>query len=270
MPFTTQAQVPNGSFEDWTWELGSDEPDEWITDNLMGLFFGATFATEGVGVEGASCIVLTTRELPSLGIRASVAYTGSFAEGPDGYPFTGRPELLVGQLKYAPVGTDEASISVALTRWDPVGGQRVVVGAGAHTVQAAVMDWTSFELTINYLDPAAPDTAVIMLRSSTAPSAPGSVFSVDALDFSTGAAVNGAEAQPIGTWLDAAGEQLQVRSPMTLRTLQVLDASGRVLRSVAVGGMSTTVGVRDLPAGTYLLRAFAPEGLLLRGRFVKP
>ena len=57
---------------------------------------------------------------------------------------------------------------------------------------------------------------------------------------------------------------------MTVRTLQVLDASGRVLRSVSVGGMSTTVDVRALPAGTYLLRAFAPEGLLLRGRFVKP
>ncbi len=269
VPHAAQAQVPNGGFEDWTWTLGNDEPDEWITDNLMGLFFNTTFATEGTGIDGTSCIELTTRELPSLGLHPAVAYTGANAEGADGWPYTARPELLVGRLKYAPVANDMASIAVSLTRWDPVAGQRVVVGSGTHLVQTAVADWSLFELTITYLDPAAPDTAVITLTSSLAATSPGSVFSVDALDLSMGAAIGGPEVVLLGTWPNPVGTQLHVQAPMALRTLDVLDAAGRHLLSVDIRSHFVLLDVEALPSGAYHLRARSLDGQLLHGRFVK-
>ena len=176
------AQIQNGSFENWT----GGEPDYWKTSNNPENFPGAVNITKTTFAYKDSFAV--RGEVIPIGqgsLRPYIA-TGN-TNGPlgfPGYPFTDRPYKLRGYFLFQPVGvTTTFSVNVYLTKW--IGNETKIVGSGGFTVfNNFLLDsiYTGFDAQINYTLPDNPDTVAI---SFSVLGSIGSVFYLDDISFTS-------------------------------------------------------------------------------------
>lgn len=100
-----------------------------------------------------------------------------------GVPITSKPTKVTGWFKYAPVGTDTATVLVNMSKND------TIIGTGKFTTTGATSVYTQFDANINYTDSRMPDKInVILLSSSQTITQLGSMFYVDDLDVVGGGA----------------------------------------------------------------------------------
>ncbi|HEY0978179.1 MAG TPA: T9SS type A sorting domain-containing protein [Flavobacteriales bacterium] len=275
LPSLTLAQVPNGGFETWMDNNGIQDPQGWITLNETGSFFGLELAAQGMpGAVGTSYLELTTGQVEGLGVIPSMAFAGTVTEDDviDGFPFAQRPEALVGQLKYAPVGEDVASILVALTRWDAGSDSRIAVASGTLFVEDNTADWSSFTIPLDYLDGTMPDTASItILASSGNGAAAGTVFGIDDLQF-TGGLTSIDERQgtdPLVLLPNPADQQVQVLARTPLQYIEVLAADGRCVRTLRTNSSHSTLDLTGMAPGGYVVRTMTSDGTWHSKRLLK-
>jgi hypothetical protein len=111
-----------------------------------------------------------------------------------GVPITFKPTKVTGWFKYAPVGTDSATVLVNLSKND------TIVGTGKFTTYGTTAAYTQFEANINYTDPRTPNKInVVLISSSQTITQLGSMFYVDDLDVVGG----GAGITPLNALLQA-------------------------------------------------------------------
>lgn len=269
LPLATQAQIPNGSFESWVDNDGVSEPASWGTLNPLGALLGVEFASQGVGVVGSSCLELTTRDLPGIGILPSIAFVGDAQGEVVGFPYTGQPTALTGQYKYAPQGEDMAVIVVNLWRWDD--GEYVDVGAGYFEITAATSGWTTFNLPIDYIGVGGPDSAnVTLLSSSGETTVAGSMLSVDALAFTNSTSVANSVELNTSVHPNPANDRITVTTGgSTIRSIEVWSAEGRLVSTHAANTDLAVLDVQALATGAYHLRVLTTDGAVRYGRFLK-
>lgn len=176
------AQIQNGSFENWT----GGAPDYWKTSNNPENFPGAVNITKTTFAYKDSFAV--RGEVIPIGqgsLRPYIA-TGN-TNGPlgfPGYPFTDRPYKLRGYFLFQPIGeTTTFSVNVYLTKW--IGNETKIVGSGGFTVfNNFLLDsiYTGFDAQINYTLPDNPDTVAI---SFSVLGSIGSVFYLDDISFTS-------------------------------------------------------------------------------------
>ena len=226
--------------------------------------YGVYTCIKGIpGHTGASHMQLVTAIVPGLTILAGIAISGDVALGGDGFPYTQRPTELNGWWQYNAVvpGSDNALITVELTKWNAITQQRDQIGAGMAVTPGNIPAWQVFSAPIIYSSPDFPDTAIISLTSSGS-GVPqiGSVFRVDDLGFDIGTDVTD---QP--TTLGGSGgpliiEGATIRATEAVAELAVLGMDGREV----ISGVPLAVGARldlsRLAEGTYVLRARTVDG----------
>lgn len=76
------------------------------------------------------------------------------------------------------------SISVSLTRWDSLNGQREIVASAFQSLPGMVMSWSYFSMSLNYQTGNLPDTCIIILEASGANPGDNDYLWVDNLLFS--------------------------------------------------------------------------------------
>lgn len=195
--FTAQAQIPNGSFENWTAATGYSTPDGW--DNFNALTAPYTVYTCEKGTTGAphgnAFIMLTTKTAGTSAVPG-LALCGKYdmvtQKPKSGFPYAGRPQSLTGKWQYMASGADKGRIAVYLTKWNTTTNTRDMVGSVEYDLPGMVMAWASFSIPIVYTSGAMPDSAIVGLVSSNKSSTAvaGSYLYVDSLNFS-GTAPNG-------------------------------------------------------------------------------
>jgi hypothetical protein len=183
-----QAQIPNGSFENWTTVGSYSNPDGW--DNFNSLTAPNSVFTCEKGTtsapHGASYIMLTTKVAGTStvpGLAVSGKYDLATKKPKSGFAYTGRPARLTGKWQYMANGTDTGRIAVYLTKWNSVTGQRDLIGSVEYDLPGMVMSWASFSIPLSYQSAATPDSAVIGLVSSNKTATAGSYLYVDSLNF---------------------------------------------------------------------------------------
>lgn len=269
-PMAVSAQVPNGGFENWSEASEVFEPENWVTLNMLGAFTGVVFATEGTGAVGASCIELTTQEVTGIGILPSVAFVGDATEEREGFPFTDRPESFRGQLKYAPVEGDMASLIANFSRWDAESGERVDIGSAMYIVSGAVGAWTEFVVPVQYISEDMPDSAqVVLLSSMGETTTAGSTLSVDDLSFSSTTGLSEGKEQFAAVFPNPASTQLNISTNAPMRTIELWSNDGRLVRTTSTIGDRAVLDVASLPTGSYHVRAITVDGQPHRAHFVK-
>lgn len=171
------AQVPNGSFENWT----DGKPDGWGTPNEPGVITPITRVSPGqVGSYAARGEILQFPGVPFL----APAAMGAGPEG-EGFAVTIRYAKLTGYYKFSSNGGDKFMIAIGLKK-----GENDSVGYGAVYLQPASV-FTRFECPITYLSGETPDTCLLAITiigpTNGADYHKGSSYEVDALEVSEGA-----------------------------------------------------------------------------------
>lgn len=265
--FIAQAQIPNNSFENWTQIFTYENPNGWQTPNSLIAVSGsnkftvkkAQDASDGTyaALLHTQFILIANEEVPGVMTTGTIGFdatTGAVSVS-GGLPFTARPEKLTFDYKYFPAMTDSALVMAAFTRYDQ--GTRDTIGFALFTEVDSVKNYDSAELAINYLDPATPDTLLILFSSSsgTAASADGTRLWIDNLEvvYFTGERVPLSQALGLDMYPNPADFKLFITNPFdNQRMVRIFNLQGQEVAQQSLVPGQQTMQVDQLEAGVYL------------------
>lgn len=169
--FILNAQIPNAGFESWT-SMGSYEnPDHW--GNMNATTAPSAIYTTIKGTPGASgnyYTKLTTKEAGGVitpGIIVSGQLNTSTWQPASGFAYTQRAETLKGKYQFMGYNNDVATIAAWLTKWNISLNKRDTIATLYKNTTGMIHVWTDFTIPFLYRSTLAPDTAVIMISSSS-------------------------------------------------------------------------------------------------------
>lgn len=180
---TTNAQIPNSGFENWTTVGNCMKPTDWDNTNdfadTTGSYFGVTRSTDHYPASVGSYSIRLENKPSLLPSFAAAGFAGTGFDGP-AFPIVGHPTSLHGYYKFLPQNNDTMRIFIAFYK----NGSDIFSEKIEDTV--TVSAWTSFTIPFpSYTD---ADSARIFI-SSLDPDAMNpqgnSVLYIDNLSFDT-------------------------------------------------------------------------------------
>ena len=193
------AQIPNPSFETWTATGSAHEATGWGSLNGTTGTFSVYTCDSGMTTpvpDGSSFIKLTSKTLtiplpPTSIVVPGVAVTGviNVVVSPfsynvkGGFPNTTRPQSLKGKFQHMGFGADHGRIVTALTKWNSTTSSRDTVAISDTTLTGMEMSWADFTFPLTYKKGIFPDSAIILMSSSTTTPVANSYLWVDNLSF---------------------------------------------------------------------------------------
>lgn len=273
-------QLPNASFDSWTTDTLA--PDGWSTyESYFGTPLGHAEKDATDKVFGAYSLKLTSDSVPnfaSYGVLAGVAAVGKGIGGGQpqfsGIPFAFRPDTMFVVYKYTSVSPDTPLIYLRINKagvgvlGHPVYGLPLLLPPTASWATGGAV------LTDYYANANVPDTLKLELYSSQNPGpnggVKGSVLRVDGILFAY---------KQLPSALQEVADELSIRlypNPTTdviniataknaegFRAL-VFDMNGRAVTGVELSGVSNSINVSALAAGTYVCRIADANGNIIK------
>lgn len=185
----TKAQIANGSFEFWTSTNGYQTSDNW--DNLNQITFNNgiyTCVKGSPGYSGASYLYLISKAIPGKGIVPGIAVCGKIDtityKPKSGFPYSNRPQYLSYYIQYMPYDpSDSSSVKILLTKWNQTQFKRDTIALGASYFNSMEHNWFYNSTYLNYVSEDTPDSAIIVISSSSSSPKDGSYIYIDDLQF---------------------------------------------------------------------------------------
>jgi hypothetical protein len=221
------AQIPNGSFENWT----NGSPDNWLTTNSPPTLVNITKSAVAHAGSSAARGDVVTRS----GSFVLPPYLLSGSEG-NGFTYSQRPAAFNGWYQFSPAtgSGDQMLVNVILFKGISRG---TPIGVASILIKASATAYKQFSLPFLYVSAETPDTCVIQIQITGAAGQPkvGTYFIIDDLSFgSVGTAVDNA-AVPNTFGVDqncpnpfnpstSISYQLSAKSFVSLRVYNVLGA----------------------------------------------
>lgn len=274
-----QAQIPNAGFESWT-SMGTYEtPDHW--GNMNSTTAPSAVFTTVKGTPGASgnyFIKLTTKDAGGIitpGIIVSGQLNTSTWQPASGFAYTQRAEKLKGKYQFMGYNNDVATIAAWLTKWNTSLNKRDTIATLFKNTSGMIHVWTDFSIPFLYRSTMTPDTAVIMISSSSTSPKKNSFIWLD--DLFLDGLVTSVKAdvllEEVNVFPSPASSEvnLSFNSDKNYATeLLVLDNVGKIISKTEVDvrigyNLLKTDLVRLHPApGMYFLSLKTPSGTLTR------
>lgn len=264
-----QAQIPNGSFENWTTIGSYSIPDGW--DNFNSQTSSSSIYTCEKGTTGApngsAYLKLTTKTVGSSlvpGFAQTGVYDFTNKTPKSGFAFTGRPASLTGKWQYMASGSDTSRIAVYLTKWNSTTGQTDLIAEVEYNLPGMVMSWTSFSIPLTYYSNSAPDSAIVAAvtsnRSVTA--AAGTYLYLDSLNFAgTAAGIKGVNASKYKLIVspNPAKDHISIDFGTTTTddaVISVTDLFGRIVTEATFskGNRVYNMHLDAMPQGLYMVK----------------
>ncbi len=247
---TTQAQIQNPGFENWT----AGDPDGWVTSNVFPAGI-VTITQTGDLHSGTSALKGEVVDFMGTPVSAII----QSGPGGTGFAVTERYLSLGLYYKFSPLGGDKFSVNLAMEK----GGN--VIAQGAAALPASVDVYTFLSVPLTYTTGDTPDNAIIQI-SITGPVTgsdyhTGSVMYLDELVFSfaSGTEITGIPEQAGKCYPNPASDYINV--PVNSNTegevlLQVFDVYGKKVKQITGypqmnGKNSFRFPVEDLSTGMY-------------------
>jgi hypothetical protein len=148
--YTTQAQVPNAGFEDWT----LTEPDGWTTLNVPALsLYTVTKSTDAH--TGSFSLMGTVVPIPPT----TIAMSAVIQSGPGGHgtAVSVRYAVVAGYYKCSLLSGDKLALNFAMFQ----GGTGI--GVGAQVIPTSTSTWTAFSVPFAYIAAGAPDNCTLQI-----------------------------------------------------------------------------------------------------------
>jgi hypothetical protein len=183
------AQIPNYDFEAWTTVNGYQTPDDWDNLNQITKNSGIYTCVKGTpGYSGASYLFLSSKTIPGKGVVPGVAVCGKIDtvtyKPISGFPFVNRPQFLSYYMQFMPYDpSDSSSVKILLTKWNQTQLQRDTIALGASYFNSMAHSWFYNSTYLNYTNGGNPDSAIIVVSSSSNFPKDGSYIYIDKLQF---------------------------------------------------------------------------------------
>ncbi|MDO9001050.1 MAG: T9SS type A sorting domain-containing protein [Bacteroidota bacterium] len=183
------AQIPNNDFETWTTTSVYQSPNDWDNLNQITYSSGIYTCIKGTpGYSGASYLYLITKTIPVKGIVPGVAVCGEIDtvtyKPKSGFPYTNRPQFLSYYMQFMPYDpSDSSSVKILLTKWDQTQLKRDTIAFGASYFNSMAHSWFYNSTYLNYVNGNNPDSAIIVISSSSSIPKDGSYIYIDNLQF---------------------------------------------------------------------------------------
>lgn len=276
--FSSVAQIPNFSFENWT-NLGTYEnPDGWGTMNnftKLASFYTATKATPGN--PGNFYLKLTSKTFSTTvvnGIAVSGKLDTITMKPKSGFAYTSQPASFTGRWQHMIFGTSQGSVKVVLTKWNSGLSKRDTIATATTVLSGMAMSWANFTINFAYKSSMLPDSCIIDLRASGNVPANNDYLWVDNLAFTGSAAGFKEEASLLNYFLvypNPSSEQVSISLNLMSAQhvkIEMIDLTGKVVLindlGILNGESLQTVNVSNIAKGIYFLRVSGAESVQTR------
>ncbi|MBA4260271.1 MAG: hypothetical protein C0446_13990 [Chitinophaga sp.] len=238
-------QIPNNGFETWNSFVGYTSPSDWDNLNQMTYSKGVSTCIKGTpGYPGASYLFLISKTVTGKGVVPGRVVSGKIDTNTykpiSGYPFSNRPQVLNYNIQYMPYDpSDSTSVKVLLTKWNVGTSIRDTVAYGASYYNAMAHSWFVGSTYLNYLNGDAPDSAMIVISSSSSNPKDGSYIYIDNLQFN-GSVIGIEERQPsekdVEVYPNPASNSISIKVKDNAETtfIYVYDAIGKQIYALRV------------------------------------
>lgn len=268
-----QNQIPDGDFESWSFDqlnlYESPASGWWATLNPLRTLGGPVSVNkDGDAHTGSYSAKLETHQYGTL-LVPGILLSGTFniLNAPNyftrGRAYTDRPTVFRGWYKYNSVQSDSGAIAVQLTKWNTTTQQRDTVGEVGLIINQSTSIWTEFVLPIAYFSQDTPDTLVVVATSSAGADQflgqVGSQLWIDDFDLDLATSVEGPGSESPDVEF-ITGQQWHIRVGKLPVQYQLLDASGRLIRTSHLSTGEHLIPTEDLPSGLYLTRVWDKTG----------
>ena len=260
------AQIPNTGFEAWT-NIGSYQtPDNWDNLNQMTNNSGIYTCIKGTpGYSGTSYLFLSSKTIAGKGIVPGIAVCGILDtvtyKPKSGFPFYNRPQYLSSYVQYMPADpADSSNIKVLLTKWNSSLLQRDTVAFGASYFNAMAHSWFNNGTYLNYMNGENPDSAIIVISSSSSVPKNGSYIYVDNLQFVgnvVGISENNSKENNITIFPNPSNGEINIDfyiEPDKASTIMIYDLNGKLIHEVTELSKSNSINVSQWSKGIYTIQ----------------
>jgi len=274
LTITTNAQIPNSGFENWTTVGSYENPMGWNTGNgsSSGTFYPATKSTDHYPISIGNYSIRLENYLPLVN---GSSYGFAVTENPissgciPSFPITGHPTKLYGYYKCFPVNGDTIQIGIELFK------NGVWIAGGQLITSDTVSDWTSFNITIfshtesyTNTDADSATIAIAAFYNDTTCGTPygpfgNSVLYVDNLSFDSLITVTPTSVKEL-----QAGDNIFSLSPnpasnfvkithnninSEIFSLIISTSNGTIVKSIIVKEKQKEIDISGLPNGVYFV-----------------
>ena len=272
--FGASAQQPviqNAGFETWNDSVPS-YPVGWDSDGHLIHKQSALLRQKGWCVQdttpanvvagSASCRLRTDTVgvintiIPGVVSYGSLGFNGT--PYPIGVPFTGRPTVFSGSVKFIPNGADTAQFNLFLSKWDATGDSEIIIVLDNEIVLGTDSSFVTFSDTLHYLNSFTPDTIIIAFSSGLLNDNPiaGSILWVDnlALEYATTGIQHLDVEDAIKLYPNPAANALtiSVDNYMAGYGFKIYDLTGKLVKAATIETASYNLNISDLAEGAYL------------------
>ncbi|MBS1647907.1 MAG: T9SS type A sorting domain-containing protein [Bacteroidetes bacterium] len=275
---TASAQIPNGGFESWTLVGGAyQNPNNWDNLNAFTNAMGVYTCTMGTpGNPGHAYLKLTSKTVSGMGVVPGIATTGTIntttLKVSGGFPFTQRPQSLMGNWQYMPFGSNDTSmVAVYLTQWNSTSNTRDTVAFAVQNLTGMVMSWAAFTINLTYKNGNNPDTAQIILASSKSTPSANSYLYIDNLSFAgsvSGIKTNNPSTVKVRIFPNPATDKVVLtahESVFSDTKIELFDILGKQVKSYTHKNINQdyTIPVSDLEKGMYFIQVTAGNDVFI-------
>ena len=183
---------------------------------------------------------------------------------------------MTGWYKYAPVGGNSATVSIALWKWNSSTNKRDTIGEGRLADASTISSYKKFAFKINYTSSSSPDSAVIIIKSSSTSPQLGSKLIIDDLGFAFGAVTSSiSQTNPnvnISVFPNPASDEINVAINGTIdnekSTIILTDMQGRIVFEKNTINRYFSKDVSGLDRGVYFLSVVNNESVIHHTRVI--
>ncbi|MCF8296987.1 MAG: hypothetical protein K9J13_05510 [Saprospiraceae bacterium] len=203
-----------------------------------------------------------------------------FTTGQDGYtdfskggsPFPYRPLKLNGFYQYfdtIPSTQDSGKCTILLKKYNTTLNQIDTIAYVENTVAfTTTSGWAYFDVPINYLSAATPDSIVVTFYASTRPDEASALW-VDELSFqfiSTGMTESPGNPNLPTIYPNPASGLINIEGNLGFQSYRILDIRGKELKT---GRFANQISIEDLPNQILILQLISETGMVNSYRIVK-
>ncbi len=273
------AQVPNGSFENWTGYY----VDNWPSTNALVIFGNpqTLYKSSDAHKGSYACEVHTLKIKAKPGGFFVPDYSGSLFVGDQtqtksvpGFPFTEKPTQFRFWYKTNGRNNDSANVLVALTKWNNTNNQRDTLAYAYTYLLDSVGTYTEKIMNLNIYDSTrTPDTAVIYISAATIyATKEGSRLLIDDLSFAGGTlGLNSMEdASTLNLFPNPSPSgviSLQMKNGKEIESLRVLNIQGMEIKRL-YHPKPEYIDLQ-LPPGIFFIEVTAHESIMLKKLIVQ-
>ncbi|MFW6371266.1 MAG: hypothetical protein ACOC10_08700, partial [Bacteroidota bacterium] len=188
--------ISNGGFENWTndsidgWDCSNADMSFFEMTNISTIDADAPEGTKALMAESKATAFFTMSGIVCNGIYEAPNPSNGNIETIKGVPFTDQPDNLYLWYKCEPMTDDSAFIKISFFK----DGDEIASGSKVET--NTVSDWTLLNIPVTWTQQTAPDTMLILLKSSygttdsNGGAVAGSKLYADGLSFTEPTAIN--------------------------------------------------------------------------------